>query len=176
MKKILMMLLGCLMSVSVHAQTNVSNMFVQIFSNGELITSGEGTEGVDDYAIVLSYGWLGELRSADTTSGPSASRHRYGPLRIVKPIARSSVLLRQALDQNQRIDLELRLFATDGQTGEYGEVYRIDLTNGRVAGIRPFSEGATGQYLEEVQFAWQTIEFTDVQTGTSHLVQFPSAL
>lgn len=175
MNKTLMILVGCLMSIAAQAQTS---MIVQIEANGEVITTGEGGSplgGVDtlDYADVLSYGWTGEM-PLDASSGLPTGREKYGPLRIVKPLARSSVLVRKALDQNQDIDLVLRLFATDG-TGSVQEVYRIDLSNGRVAGIRPFSDGTTGQYLEEVRFAWQSIEFTDVQTGTSHVVQFPSA-
>jgi len=179
MKKIPIVLVsvlaGCLMSAAALAQTS---MIVQIEANGEVITTGEGgipLGGVDtiDYAFVLNYGWTGEL-ALDASSGLPGSREKYGPLRIVKPLARSSVLLRKALDQNQDIDLELRLFATDG-TGSVQEVYRIDLSNGRVAGIRPFSDGDSAQYLEEVRFAWQSIEFTDVQTGTSHVVQFPPA-
>ncbi len=63
------------------------------------------------------------------------------------------MLLCQALDENQGIDLTLRLFAAD-DAGADVEVYRIDLVNGRVVGIRPFSDGGTGQYLEEVRFAW----------------------
>lgn len=175
MKKTLMILVGCLLSIAAQAQTG---MIVQIEANGEVITTGEGGSplgGVDtvDYAFVLNYGWTGEM-PLEASSGLPTAREKYGPLRIVKPLARSSVLLRKALDQNQDIDLALRLFAPDG-TGSVQEVYRVDLSNGRVVGIRPFSDGESGQYLEEVRFAWQSIEFTDEQTGTSHLVQFPSA-
>jgi type VI secretion system Hcp family effector len=173
MKRTLVLLLLGLLPVVAQAQ---SNLIVQIEANGEVITEGEGgglIGGVDsaDYAFALSYGWTGEL-ALDPQSGLATSRVDYGPLRIVKPLARSSVLLRQALAQNQRVDVTLRLFAPDGG-GSLEEVYRIDLAEGRVGGIRPFSDGTTGQYLEEVRFVWQTIEFTDVQTGTSHLVQFP---
>ncbi len=173
MKRLLMLILCCTFSAAAYAQPE---MVVRIEANGELITEGEGPLTVggvatEDYASALSYGWIGQL-AIDPDSGIATSREDYGPLRIVKPLARSSVLLRKALDQNQQIDLVLRLFAPDG-AGSEEEVYRIDLTGGRVAGIRPFSEGSTGQLLEEVRFVWQAIEFTDVQTGTSHLVQFP---
>ena len=49
------------------------------------------------------------------------------------------MLLRQALDENQNVDRPLRLFAPDGAGGTE-EVYRIDLANGRVVGIRPFAD------------------------------------
>lgn len=168
----LIVLLG-LLSATIQAQTS---MIVQIEANGEIITAGEGGDpiaGVDttDYALVFNYGWTGEY-VLDSDTGAAAARERYGPLRFVKPLARSSVLLRKALDQNQNIDLALRLFAPDG-AGSVEEVYRIDLTNGTVVGIRPFTDAGSGQYLEEVRVAWQAIEFTDVQTSTSHVVQFP---
>jgi type VI secretion system Hcp family effector len=174
MNKVLILLAGLVLSVSALAQTD---MVVRIEANGELITDGEGPVvlgGVDtsEYASALSYGWSGEVNSQD--SGQAAARNKYGPLRIVKPLARSSVLLRKALDQNQRIDVTLSAFAPDGDGG-IQEVYRIEVTDGRVAGIRPFSDGQTGQYLEEVRFAWSTIEFTDVQTETSHVIDFPIA-
>lgn len=173
MKKLLMLVFCGALSVAAYGQTE---MIVRIEANGELITDGEGPTtvgGVDatEYATALSYGWSGQL-ILDPDSGILTSREDYGPLRIVKPLARSSVLLRKALDQNQQIDLILRIFAPDG-VGSVEEIYRIDLTGGRVAGIRPFSDGATGQYLEEVRIAWQAIEFTDVQTDTSHMIQFP---
>lgn len=168
--------LALLLSLAVPAHAQVqSNMIVQIEANGEVITTGEGGSplgGIDttDYAFVLNYAWTGEA-SLDPSSGLPTGRQKFNPLRLVKPLARSSVLLRQALDQSQSVDLELRLFAPDG-AGSTEEIYRIDLANGRVVGIRPFTDGATGQYLEEVQFAWQSLEFTDVQTATSHVIQF----
>ena len=151
-----------------------TQMIVQIEANGEIITTGEGGSplgGVDtqDYAWVLNYGWSGEA-VLGASSGLPTGRSNYRPLRIVKPLARSSVLLRKALDENQDIELALRLFAPDGMGG-VAEVYRIDLTNGVVVGIRPFTDGATGQYLEEIQIAYASLEFTDVQTGTSHVIQ-----
>lgn len=163
---------GLALAASAVAQTD---MIVQIEANGEVITTGEGgapLAGVDttDYSYVLNYGWTGEA-NLDASSGLPTGRQNFNPVRIVKPLALSSVLLRRALDENQPIDLALRLFAADGAGGSQ-EVYRIDLANGRVVGIRPFTDGATGQYLEEVRFAWQSLEFTDVQTGTSHVIQF----
>jgi type VI secretion system Hcp family effector len=173
MKRLLILIFLGALSAMAYGQTE---MVVRIEANGELITEGEGPialGGVDttEYASVLSYGWFGQL-ATPPDSGLVTSRREYGPLRIVKPLARSSVLLRKALDQNQQIEVTLRLFAADG-VGATQEVYRIDLTGGRVAGIRPFSDGASGQYLEELRVAWEVIEFTDVQTGTSHLIQFP---
>lgn len=174
LKNMLLMVLLGMLSATVSAQTE---MIVQIEANGEVITAGEGGNpiaGVDttDYALVFNYGWTGAV-DLDPSSGAATARENYGPLRFVKPLARSSVLLRKALDQNQSIDLALRLFAPDG-AGSVAEVYRIDLTNGRVVGIRPFSDAGSGQLLEEIRVAWQAIEFTDVQTATSHVVQFPN--
>ncbi len=173
MKSLLLLIFCGALSVAAYGQTL---MFVSIEANGELITEGEATEfaqiDLQEYASALSYGWSGQL-VLDAGGPLPTSGKSYGPLRIVKPLARSSVLLRKALDQNQQIDLILRVFSPPLQDGTTPEIYRIDLTGGRVAAIRPFSEGTTGQYLEEVRFAWQAIEFTDVQTGTSHLIQFP---
>jgi len=172
-----MLALWLAFAAQAHGQAQ-SDMIVQIEANGEIITTGEGNGaligGVDatDYAFVLNYSWTGEA-DLDASSGLPTGRQNFNPLRLVKPLARSSVLLRKALDENQPIDLQLRLFAPDG-TGGTQEIYRIDLANGRVVGIRPFTDGATGQYLEEVRIAWQSLEFTDVQTATSHVIQFSS--
>ncbi len=174
MKNLLMLIFCGALCGAAYGQTE---MVVRIEANGELITEDEALMGpiggvdTSEYASAVSYGWLGQL-VLDAGSGIPTSRKDYGPLRIVKPLARSSVLLRKALDQNQQIDLILRMFASDGE-GSTQEVYRIDVTGGRVVGIRPFSDGTSGQYLEEVRVAWQAIEFTDVQTATSHLIQFP---
>jgi len=172
--KALIALLGCLICITAQGQTDI---IVQISANGEIITTGEGgtpIAGVDtaDYAFALSYGWTGEIR-LDANSGLPTGRTRYAPLRFVKPLARSSILLRKALSQEEDVEVTLRLFADDGK-GSSQEIYRIDLINGRVSGIRPFSDGGSGQFLEEIQISWQAIEFTDVLTDTSHVIQFPT--
>ena len=115
-----------------------TEMIVQIEANGEIITAGEGGVDTTDHAWVLNYSWTGEA-NLDATSGLPTGRQNFNPLRLIQPLARSSVLLRQALDENQNVDRPLRLFAPDGAGGTE-EVYRIDLANGRVVGIRPFAD------------------------------------
>ena len=151
-------------------------MFVKIEVNGEVITTGEATgrvRGIDteEYAPALDYGWGSDAQSDPATGLPTGKR-QHRALTVIKPLARSSVLLRQALERNDDIGLELRLFSPDA-AGRLEEVWRIELANGFAVRIRPFIDAATGEYLEEIQFLYGAIVFTDVRTDTSVFLRYP---
>ncbi len=174
--KVVMLVIAMVASFAVQAQ---SNIVAKLEINGIVATEGEGPiaiAGVDttDFAIVFNYSWVGEVNTGSTSQ--AAERVRYGALRLVKPIGASSVYLRQALDENQRIDGDIKVFAPNPGDGTTTEIYNIEVLQGRVVGIRPFLDGTTNQYLEEVQIAPVVIEFTDVQSGISHTIDLVTAL
>ena len=105
-------------------------------------------------------------------SGMATGRRTYDPIRIVKRIDKSSVLLAKALVQNQILEGVFKFFRPnptgDGTTEQF---YTLSFRQGRIASFEQITpetfdpETATYPELEEVTFVFRTIKWEYVKGG-----------
>ena len=111
----------------------------------------------------------------DAGSGMATGRRQYEPLRIRKPIDRSSPLILKALTENQVVEGTFRFFrpnpAGDGTSEQF---YTVVIKQARVGSVKQYvpdtlAEGSASEPpLEEVTFVFGTIEWTYSQGGITH--------
>lgn len=140
-----------------------------------IITGRDGPitgDGPDGSVIVL--GFEHEIVSPrDPASGQATGKRQHKPVRIVKPIDKSSPLLYRAIATNETLPtVEFRFHRpTEKGTGVY---YKVTLTNASISSIRQWkpntrdlSADRAGD-LEEVSFSYQTITWRFEDGGIEH--------
>jgi type VI secretion system secreted protein Hcp len=131
--------------------------------------TGEGREG-----SVMVLGFEHEIVSPrDPASGQATGRRQHKPVRIVKPIDKSSPLLYRALATNEVLPtVEFRFRRpTDKGAAVY---YTVTLTNASISSVRQWkpntrdlSADRAGD-LEEVSFIYRTITWRYEDGGIEH--------
>ncbi len=149
-------------------------LHVAITANGTKI-NGDGLDGA-----IIALGFDHEVVTPhNPASGLPTGRRIYKPIRIVKPIDKTTPLLYKALVNNEGISAVFRLRrpAEPGQIGGSPTpytYYTVSITGGRITGIRDWktntrdlSADRAGD-LEEVSFTFHTITWTWVDGGITH--------
>lgn len=111
----------------------------------------------------------------DAASGLATGRRQYDPIRIVKRIDKSSVLLAKALVRNEVVEGVFKFFrpnpAGDGTTQQF---YSISFKQGRIASFQQVTpetfdpESAAYPELEEVAFVFRSIKWEYTSGGITH--------
>jgi type VI secretion system secreted protein Hcp len=107
-------------------------------------------------------------------SGQATGRRTYEPVRILKRIDKSSPLLAKSLCNNEKIDGTFKFFRPNPDTGEAGHFFTVEISAGRLAGIKRVSpnviDPAAGSDppTEEVSFVFHTITWTFEEGGVQH--------
>ncbi len=117
----------------------------------------------------LDDGKIGVITFTHTLESPGGSKRQHGPIRIVKTIDKSTVLLFQALVTNQVLKKVSISISRDGT-----EVLTMDLEDVSVVALNHYKEtihGSSdslklGEY-EEVAFTYKKITWTHPDGGIS---------
>jgi type VI secretion system secreted protein Hcp len=149
---------------------------VILSANGQNL-DGEGTSNAPaGNSFINGLGFDHEVSIViDATTGQSTGRRTHKPIRIVKPIDKSTPLLYKALVQNQVIAGEFRFWRPnpvgDGTQQQY---YTITITGGRIVGVRDWKTNTRDLTadragdLEEVSITYQSITWTWTDGGITH--------
>ena len=106
-------------------------------------------------------------------SGLPTGRRTYDPITLVKALDQTSPLIAKALVQNEVIEAKCRFFRT--AQGIVEHYFTIEIRQGRVASLQQTGNGQVNNSMREmVQFTFQTIIWTDVQSSTSFEDQWSS--
>ena len=107
----------------------------------------------------------------DPASGLPTGKRVHSPLRIIKPIDKSSPLLMKALVDNENLpEVEIHFF-TPSAAGAETNYYTITLTNANVSEVKPYMlMNRNPDYMkypemEEISFTYQKIMWTFVKGG-----------
>lgn len=107
----------------------------------------------------------------DPASGLPTGKRVHSPLKIIKPIDKSTPLLMNVLVNNENIpELELQFFAPSA-AGAETNFYKITLTNANISEVKPYMlmnrnpEYMRYPEMEEVSFTYQKVEWTFVKGG-----------
>ncbi len=169
------LLLLCLLPAGTHAAPSVD---VIITANGTTIP-GSGSPNTPNNNLINGLGFDHEVVvERDAATGQSTGRRQHKPIRIVKPIDKSTPLLYKAMLQNQVIAGEFRFWRPGtgpvGGGGVLQQYYTVAITGGRITGIRDWktntrdlSADRAGD-LEEVSFTYTSITWTWVDGGITH--------
>ncbi len=107
----------------------------------------------------------------DPASGLPTGKRVHSPVRVVKPLDKSSPLLMKALVENENLpEVELQFF-TPSAAGAESNYYKIVLTNANISEIKPYMllnrnpDYMKYPEMEEVSFTYQKIEWVFVKGG-----------
>jgi type VI secretion system secreted protein Hcp len=155
------------MAETVHLYLKANGMDIQ----GESTQTTLGREN----SIECLYFEHGIRTAREAASGLATGRRTYDPIRIVKRIDKSSVLLAKALVQNQLVEGVFKFFRSsptgDGTTEQF---YTIEFKQGRIASFEQITpetfepETAASPELEEVTFVFRTIIWRYTSGGIEH--------
>jgi type VI secretion system secreted protein Hcp len=146
-------------------------------ANGQDI-QGESTQtslGRANSIECLFYDFRATVPTGASASGMTTGRRQYSPIKIRKPIDKSSPLLLKAFTNNESVDAIFRFYrpnpSGDGTTEQF---YTVEIRNGRIVGVAQYvsellrAEYANDPPLEEVLFLFHTIEWTYTDGGVTH--------
>ena len=110
---------------------------------------------------------------SEVSSGKGTGRRQYGPLLIRKRVDKASPLIARALIQNSVVDAVFKFFRPR-QDGTVEQFYTTHIRQARIASFSQYVpdvlEPATASEppLEEVTFAFQSIEWTHSSSGVTY--------
>jgi type VI secretion system Hcp family effector len=161
------LVLGMLLPV---ALTAAPNAYLELTLNGldiegEPLVSAMGGTDVSDQIECLAFNHEVFL---------SGTRRTHGPIKFVKRVDKSSVLLMKGFDFNENGTARFRFFRQNATTGETEHFYTVELTNVRVSAIRTWfpntldPAAASYPYMEEVSLTYTGITITHEIANYSH--------
>lgn len=116
----------------------------------------------------------------DPASGLPTGKRVHSPVKIIKPIDKSTPLLMNVLVNNENIpELELQFFSPSA-AGAETNFYTIKLTNANISEIKPYMlMNRNPDYMkypemEEVSFTYQKVEWTFVKGGITAMDDWES--
>ncbi len=106
----------------------------------------------------------GVVTPFDSSSGNLAGKRKHDPITITREVDSASPKLLQALVTNEVFTAARLEFTRVGSDGKPLDVHSIELTNGRIAGIRP-SKDATGKRCEDVTLVYDRLLVNGIPDG-----------
>ena len=98
-------------------------------------------------------------QARDAASGLPTGKRRHRPLRVLKPVDRSTPLIAQALFDNENCTEVTIRFWRPARSGKEIQFYTVTLTNASVVSVMPTM--ANNRVPENLQFpVWEAISFT----------------
>lgn len=125
---------------------------------GDVIQAGrEGSILVEGYGHNLSADY-------DPASGLPSGERQHRPVRVLKPVDKSSARLMNALINGENLTSVIIRFWRPASGGIEQQYYTVELTNARIVGITPThsstAEDAATPFYETVSFTFQTVTQT----------------
>ena len=126
--------------------------------------------------ILLKAMGVSARRPFDAPSGLPTGQLQPAPFKIFKDPDKATPKLLQALATSESLSVEIRWFRPVPGSSVEQHYFTIKLENASIAGIETGGDvTVAGGVLEEIQFLYQTITFTDVINGTSAVLNWQSS-
>ena len=128
------------------------------------ITGGVTEKGKEGSILVHAFNNR-VLSPRDPTSGLPTGKRQHVPVVILKEIDKSSVVLWNALVNNESLTTWVLRFWTQAANGAMQEIYTITLTNASIASIEEYmldntvAANASLPMMERITFTYQKIQW-----------------
>ena len=150
--RLLLLVFLCHLSMAWGAPRNVMTVEMELVQQGAV-----GPFDIDDWGQEI-------ISPTDLASGLPSGKRQHKPFVIRKPIDAASPVLYQALINNEGLNsLTVRVYKQSKSPRALA--FTIKLTNARVIHATK-AAAADADDRETFEFVYQTIEWTDVKTGT----------
>jgi type VI secretion system secreted protein Hcp len=100
----------------------------------------------------------------DSSSGSTTGRRTHNPIRITREVDSASPKLLQALVTNEVFRAATLHFNRANSDGKPSDVRTIELTNGKIADIKP-SKDASGKRCEDVTLVYEGLLVNGIPDG-----------
>lgn len=142
-----------------------SNAYMKIIGDVQGLIEGDVTQqGREGQIEVVSFGH-NIVAPRDAASGLPTGKRQHKPVRILKPIDRSSPLLFLAMVSNEQLEEVTIRFWKPSRTGQEVQFYTVELLNASIVGIMPIHSSANAEALkvpmrESISFTYEKIIVT----------------
>lgn len=134
------------------------SVFMQLTANGTLLESETVFLDREQWTPVLEYN-ASIVRPTERGTSISTGRSVFNPIVLTKLVDKSSPLIMLAMRQNQVIEATFEFERPSSDTGAIETYYKIDIAQGRIAGIQK-NMGLAGGDTETVSIVFNSVAET----------------
>lgn len=156
-------------AASLTISLGASPAYMELSIDGETVEGGSTDEGREGDIIVLAVEHL--VSSPSDASGNPTGKIQHRSLKVTKRLDKSTPLLMQALVDNSTVEVTLKFYGPDPDSGGELHYYTIELTGAQITSARLWKPStldpaaADVPELMEFQIAYHTIVWTAENGG-----------